>query len=82
MLTYDVFDRAGHFIKQVAVECEGHGTNDALFFVGGDHVVLIKGYLDALAAQFGRGTSFSDDDEEHTVPEVVCYRVDGLTPLR
>jgi hypothetical protein len=76
MLTYDVFDRAGHFIKQVGVRCEGDGYNDALFFVGGGHVVLIKGYLDALAAQFGRGTALSGEDEEHAVPEVVCYSIE------
>ncbi len=75
MLTYDVFDPAGHFIKQVAVRCEGDGYNDALFFLGPDHVVLVKGYLDALAAQFGRGTALSADGEEHAMPEVVCYRI-------
>ncbi len=77
MLTYDLFDRAGHFTRRVAVECEGHGVNDALFFLGDDRVILVKGYLDALAAQFGGGTALSGDDEEPSVPEIVCYRVDG-----
>jgi hypothetical protein len=76
MLTYDVFDPNGHYIKKVSVACEGHGVNDALFFLGDDQVVLVKGYLDALAAQFGRGTAFASEEEEHTVPEVVCYRVE------
>lgn len=75
MLTYDVFDSQGRFVRQVAVPCEGDGVDDALFFLGRDRVVLVKGYLDSLAAQFGRGTAFSSGDEEHTVPEVVCYRI-------
>ncbi len=75
MLTYDVFDDRGHFIRQVAVPCEGDGVDDALFFIGRDTVVLVKGYLDSLAAQFGRGTAFSADGEEHHVPEIVYYRI-------
>ncbi len=76
MLTYDVFDPAGNFTKQVAVACEGDGVDDALFFLANDQVVLVKGYIDALAAQFGRGTSFGGEDEELSVPEVICYRIE------
>ena len=77
MLTYDVFDPAGHFTRQVSVTCEGNGVDDALFFVGNGQVILVKGYLDALAAQFGRGTALTAEDEEHTVPEIVCYRIES-----
>ncbi len=75
MLTYDVFDPEGHFIRQVAMACEGNGVDDALFFLDGDGIVLVRGYLDALAAQFGRGSVLSGEEEEHTVPEIVYYRV-------
>ncbi len=75
MLTYDVFDPAGHFVKQVAVACEGDGFGDVLFFLGDDRIVQVKGYMDALAAQFGRGTAFTAEGEEHMVPEVVYYRI-------
>lgn len=77
MATYDVFNPEGHFVKEVAVECEGDGDHDALFFTGPNTVVLVKGYLEALAAMFGRGTPISEEGEEAQPMEVVCYRVTG-----
>lgn len=75
MLTYDVFDQAGHFVEKIAVACEGDPRVDGLFFVGEDSVVLIRGYFDALASQFGRTTAYTDQDEEPTPMEVICYTV-------
>lgn len=77
MATFDVFNPEGHLVKEVAVECEGDGTHDALFFPAGDTVVLVRGYLDALAAMFGRGTPISEEGEEARPMEVICYRVGG-----
>jgi hypothetical protein len=62
-------------VKQVAVRCEGDGQDDALFFFDNGNIMLVKGYLDSLAAQYGQGTALSGDGEEHVVPEVVCYRI-------
>jgi hypothetical protein len=77
MATFDVFNPEGHLVKEVAVECEGDGTHDALFFPTGDTVVLVRGYLDALAAMFGRGTPISEEGEEARPMEVIYYRVGG-----
>ena len=75
MATYDIFDRQGNFQKQVSLACEGRGFDDCLFFAGNDRVVLVKGYSDALAAQFGRGTVARAEGEEPTLPELVYYRM-------
>jgi hypothetical protein len=40
MATFDVFDRAGRFVRQVTVTVEYVPGRDA-FFVGGDHVVVV-----------------------------------------
>ncbi len=77
MWTCDIFNPAGEYIKRVSLACDGDGYNDCLFFVGDNRFVLIKGYADALAAQFGRGTVVSAEGEEPPVPEVVYYRVAG-----
>ncbi len=74
MATFDVFDPDGAFARQVAFRCDGDGMRDGIFFVGGDRVVVVKGYLDAVAAQYGQGARLSGDDEE-AMMEVVCYRM-------
>ncbi len=81
MATYDVFDPAGTFVKQVSIACEGRGYDDCLFFIGHDRIVLLKGYIDALAAQFGRGVVPAGEDEDPQPPEVICYEVVSQTRL-
>ena len=76
MLTYDVFDPDGHFTRQVGVACEGDSYWDALFWISDDSVVLVKGAMSALIAQFGGGAALdADDDGEPTPQEVIYYRV-------
>jgi hypothetical protein len=43
MGTFDVFDPAGLFVKQVAIACEGDAENDQLGFVEDGRLVLLKG---------------------------------------
>jgi sugar lactone lactonase YvrE len=74
--TYDVFDSEGHFVKQVAVACEGNGQDDGLMMLGDDRVIVIKGMIAALRSMFSRGTEETSDADEQIEPlEVVCYRV-------
>jgi len=73
MATFDVFDPDGEFARQVAFECEGDGIRDGIFFAGDNRVLVVRGYLDAVAAQYGSGTRLSGDDSE-ALMEVVCYR--------
>lgn len=76
LATYDVFDPDGRFTEQVAVACEGDGDVDKLFFLG-DRAVLVKGYLEAIAAMFGRGTPVTGDGEEAEPMEIVCFALPG-----
>jgi hypothetical protein len=68
--TYDVFDRNGHFVRQVAIACEGDPLHDALIFVDDAHAVLVRG--------LGAGPDGSPGAEgEQPSMEVVYYRVTG-----
>ena len=76
--TWDVFDRAGRFERQVAFQCGADGRKDAIFFPGGDLVVIVKEYTEALWAFQGRGQDNPDAAPETGDPsplEVVCYRI-------
>ncbi len=75
LCTFDVFDAEGVFVKQVRLACEGDGRYDAAFFGGPDRVLVIRGYADAFAAQWGQGSRLSTGDDEEAVMEVVCYRI-------
>jgi hypothetical protein len=76
LATFDVFDREGVFVEQVSIACEGNSMLDGIFFVGRDRLVVVRGFADAVAAQFGRGSRFSGEGEdEGALMEVVCYRI-------
>jgi len=76
MLTYDVFDAKGEFIRQVAVGCEGDGIEDGLFFAGRDHMLLVKGLADAAATMQGASPEAAEGEEPLPM-EIVYYRVAG-----
>lgn len=71
--TFDVFSPDGVFDRQVQVACEGDGDEDGVFLLGSDRVLVIKGYVDAMATMFG-GAVGSDDDEAEPM-SLVCYRI-------
>ena len=71
LATWDVFDAAGLFVRQVRMACPGDGRRDGVFFLG-DRVLIVRGLLDALSAQMG-GTA--ETEEEPAPIEVVCYRI-------
>ena len=74
MVTFDVFDPAGGFDRQVQFVCpEGNGTTDSLFLLDDERVLLIKGYLDATAMMLG-GVVEEDENEEAEPMELICYR--------
>jgi hypothetical protein len=53
----------GQFDRQTQVFCaEGDGKEDGLFLLGDGRVLLIKGYVDAMATMFGGAM------------ELICYR--------
>lgn len=72
--TFDVFDPAGRFDRQVQFVCpEGNGERDSLFLLDDERVLLIKGYLDASALMLG-GVVEENGDQEAEPMELVCYR--------
>lgn len=77
--TWDIFDQAGQFERQIAFACDADGQEDALFFPGGDLVVIVKEHTEAMWAFQGRGADNPDaesDNEIEPAPlEVICYRI-------
>jgi hypothetical protein len=76
--TWDVFDSSGAFVRQMAIACEGDGRKDALFFPGGDLVVLVREHADAFYAFRGRGADNPEAEEEDADVrplEVICYLI-------
>jgi len=74
LITYDIFDPDGHFIKQVAVRCEGDGEEDSLFFAPDGTAVLVTGFAAALESLQSAGAGGGDEDEEAEPMEVVYLR--------
>ncbi|MCP4546463.1 MAG: hypothetical protein GY835_08375 [bacterium] len=78
LLTFDIFDRSGHFDRQVTFTCPGDGLVDGVFLLGGDRVLVVRGFVDALRDWYGggRGSIGEGDDVEEPAPiEIICYRV-------
>lgn len=75
MAVFDVFDQKGVFIRQVALHADHDARDVGIFLSGEDRILVIKGYMDSLAAQFGNGTALSDEGHEPQPPEVVCYQI-------
>jgi len=75
LLTYDLFDPSGHFVKQVAVACEGNALYDGLFFAGENRVIRVPGFTDAMRTHFGGGQGGFEGEAEPDAPEVICYQI-------
>lgn len=75
MAVFDVFDTAGRFERQVALHADHDGRDVGIFLAGSDRILVVKGYMDSLAAQFGNGTPLADEGYEPDVPEVICYQM-------
>lgn len=77
LVTFDVFSPQGRFDHQVQVACEGDGKEDGVFLLGPDRLLVIKGYVDAIATMFGGATPDDDDAQDAAPMEIVCYRIMG-----
>jgi len=50
--------------------------HSGIFFVGKDRIVVVKGYMESLAAQFGSSSTLSsEEEEEKSYLAVICYRM-------
>lgn len=74
LATFDVFTPDGVFDRQVQMACEGTGEKDGVFLLGTDRVLVVKGFVDAMATMFGGGVD-TVDGQEPAPMELVCYRI-------
>jgi len=75
LLTYDLFDAEGHFVRQVSLAGEGSAETDGFFFVGNDRLVRVRGYVDAMRTVFGGGRGGFEGEGDPEPAEIVCYRL-------
>ena len=59
----DVFDQDGSFSRQMELRGPGNAVRDGVFFAGDNRVIVVKGYLESLGAQFGSGSTATDEDD-------------------
>jgi hypothetical protein len=74
---FDVFDKAGHFIKQVTLKGEGNPRTDGYFFVR-DRLFVVTDWLNSLMALQGGGRQAEEEEdleEEDALMEIVSYHV-------
>jgi hypothetical protein len=74
MMTFDVFDREGHFQRQVAIRGDHDGVWDGLTFVGDDRAVVVTRQIEAIGAQYGDGAVVVSAEGDSAM-EVICYRM-------
>jgi hypothetical protein len=76
MLTFDVFDPAGRFVRQVAVPDVGEALHDGVFLAGADRLVLVRGFVDSMRTHVGGGQgALADLGDEPAAPEIVCFAI-------
>jgi hypothetical protein len=74
--TFDVFNREGHFVREVTLMGEGDPFQDGYFLVG-DRMYVVTGFLDAAIAAQGGGAEDSEDAEAEPMA-VICYQLGML----
>jgi len=72
MQTYDVFDTAGLFVRQVAVACDGDPEEDRLEFLGPDRIALVRGAIQARRNTFGGSQGEEEEAPIHDL-KVFAY---------
>ncbi len=73
MLTFDIFDPEGHFVRQCPVTCDGDPMHDGLLLTGGSRMVLVRGFIDAALAMQAGGALEMEDEEDPAPMEVISY---------
>ena len=73
-LTFDLYDEAGRWQREVSFKCEGNPVSDGVRFLGDGRVLLIKGFVVARLACLGSGVATLGEDETETI-EIVCYKL-------
>ncbi len=74
--TYDVFDAAGRFVRQVVLAGPGDADEDGWLLLGPDRVLRIKGLQAAARAMTGSGPGDENEEVSEAEPlEVICYSI-------
>jgi hypothetical protein len=71
MAIFDVFDREGVFVQQVALAAPHDATRVSIVLAAGNRVIVVEGFLESIASQFGNSATFIG--EEWSTPEVIVY---------
>lgn len=72
MMTFDVFDGQGVFIRQAALACDGDPDEDKLVFLGDRRAALIRGQVQARRNTFGGSRGDEEEIAAHDV-KVLAY---------
>jgi len=75
MVTFDVFDPDGVYVRRVNVHGPWNGRTDTVLLVDDDHAVVVTGFKDAMIAQFTNGNMTVDLEGEAGSVEVIFCRV-------
>lgn len=70
MLTYDVFDAAGAYVRQVSLACDGDPDEDRIEFLGTDRFALVRGAVQARRNTFGGSQG---EEEEAPIHDLKVY---------
>ena len=71
MRVMDVFDGEGKFTHQAVLMIPADALNDALYLIGNNRAIVVRGALDAFIA--GQGVTGETQEEEEIMLEVICY---------
>ncbi|MCH7549815.1 MAG: hypothetical protein IH969_09820 [Candidatus Krumholzibacteriota bacterium] len=75
--TFDVYDAAGRFQRQVMVRGEGNYSDDGIHFVG-DRLFVVLGLRSAQSAMRGGEDGEEVDEEDARPMAVICYDIGGI----
>jgi sugar lactone lactonase YvrE len=73
-LSLDLYDKSGHWQREVRLMCEGSPVSDGIRFLGDGRILLIKGFVVARLACLGSGVATLGEDDTETI-EIICYRL-------
>ncbi len=73
-LNLDLYDREGHWQREVRLVCEGSPVSDGVRFLRDGRILLIRGFVVARLACLGSGTATLGEDDTETI-EIICYQI-------